>query len=126
MRRGGKESRIDEILRTVLLVLLTSSWVTGLLDMEAMLSSLGQASDVLGALAALQLLEDLSRRCDAGAAALLSAAALPQLLALSQDGDPMLQAQALQVHTWVSVAEWQGFGPRVSTLAHYSFIYCHV
>ena len=65
--------------------------------MAALLASLGQSHDVLGALAALQLLEELSLRCDAGAAALLSDAAMPQLLALSRGGEPMLRSQALQV-----------------------------
>lgn len=69
----------------------------GLLDVAALLASLGRSQDVLGALAALQLLEELSARCDSAAAQLLSAAAMPQLLALSRGGEPMLQSQALQV-----------------------------
>ena len=70
--------------------------LAGLLDVEEMLRALGQEQDVLGALAALQLLQELAQRCDAGAAALLAGAAMPQLLALSCGGDPMLRSQALQ------------------------------
>ncbi len=68
----------------------------GLLDFDELLASLADNGDPLGAMAALELLQDLSRRVDVAAAGLLGSTAVPRLLAMTRSGNAMLRAQALQ------------------------------
>ncbi len=70
--------------------------------MDELLTSLGRSGDALGAMAALQLLEDLSGSVDVAAAGLLTGTAMPRLLAMTRSGDAMLRAQALQVRQRVA------------------------
>jgi len=70
--------------------------LAGLLDFDELLASLADNGDPLGAMAALELLQDLSRRVDVAAAGLLGSTAVPRLLAMTRSGDAMLRAQALQ------------------------------
>ena len=70
--------------------------LTGLLDLDELLASLSGSADALGAVAALELLRDLSRRVNVASAGILSATAVPRLLAMTRSGNAMLRAQALQ------------------------------
>ena len=72
----------------------------GLLDLDELLASLAGTGDPLGAMAALELLQDLSRRVDVAAAGLLGSTAVPRLLTMTRSGDAMLRAQALQARRW--------------------------
>ena len=82
------------------LCLMRPSPLPGLLDFDELLASLAGAGDPLGAMAALELLQDLSQRVDVAAAGLLGATAVPRLLAMTRSGEAMLRAQALQARRW--------------------------
>ena len=75
--------------------------------MDELLTSLGSSNDALGAMAALQLLEDLGRSVDVAAAGLLTGTVRPRLLAMARSGNAMLRAQALTVRQCVAAFSGQ-------------------